>query len=122
MQFLSSSLVELITQTSTNLPPDVRQAMGMAMGAEQAGTQAAQALSVIATNIDYAQEDASPICQDTGMPTFHVHTPVGVNQLAIARRSARRWPRRPSAASYGRTRWTRSPVRTAATIWAKRLR
>ena len=34
MQFLQESLIELITQTSTNLPPDVRQAMGIAMTAE----------------------------------------------------------------------------------------
>jgi Tartrate dehydratase alpha subunit/Fumarate hydratase class I, N-terminal domain len=30
-----------------------------------------------------AQEDAGPICQDTGMPTFVVHTPVGVNQIQV---------------------------------------
>ena len=29
MQFLQESLIELITQTSTNLPPDVREAMGI---------------------------------------------------------------------------------------------
>ncbi len=85
MQFLESSLLELITQTSTNLPPDVRAAMAVAMKQEQPATQAAQAMSIIATNIDMAQEDEGPICQDTGMPTFFVHTPVGVNQLAIAR-------------------------------------
>ncbi len=85
MQFLVNSLVELITQTAANLPPDVRAAMGAAIGAEPAGTQAAQALSVIATNIDMAAEAESPICQDTGMPTFVVHTPVGVNQLHVKR-------------------------------------
>jgi fumarate hydratase, class I len=83
MQFLHESLVELITQTSTNLPPDVRAAMGLAVENETPGTQAAQALSVIAANIDMAAGDAGPICQDTGMPTFLVHTPVGVNQIAI---------------------------------------
>ena len=30
-----------------------------------------------------AVDDAGPICQDTGMPTFFVHTPVGVNQIRI---------------------------------------
>ena len=85
MQFLESSLLELITQTSTNLPPDVRAAMTSAMQREQPQTQAAQAMSIIATNIDMAQEDEGPICQDTGMPTFFVHTPVGVNQIAIAK-------------------------------------
>lgn len=83
MQFLEESLLELITQTSTNLPPDVRAAMGIAMDAETPGTQSSQALSIIASNIDMAVEDSGPICQDTGMPTFLVHTPVGVNQLTI---------------------------------------
>jgi fumarate hydratase class I len=83
MQFLEESLIELITQTSTNLPPDVRRAMGIAIGAETPGTQSSQALNIIASNIDMAQEDEGPICQDTGMPTFVVHTPVGVNQIAV---------------------------------------
>ena len=83
MQFLHESLVELITQTSTNLPPDVRAAMGIAIANEKPGTQASQALSVIASNIDMAQTDEGPICQDTGMPTFFVHTPVGVNQIEL---------------------------------------
>ena len=34
-------------------------------------------------NIDMAEQEAGPICQDTGMPTFEVHTPVGVNQILI---------------------------------------
>ena len=83
MQFLENSLIELITQTSSNLPPDVRAAMGLMLAAETPGTQSAQALSVIATNIDMATEDQNPICQDTGMPTFLVHTPVNVNQILI---------------------------------------
>lgn len=83
MQHLEQSLFDLITQTSANLPPDVRKAMGGAIGVETPGTQSAQALSIIATNIDMAASEESPICQDTGMPTFVVHTPVGVNQLII---------------------------------------
>jgi fumarate hydratase class I len=83
MQFLKNSLIELITQTSTNLPPDVRAAMAAAGLNEKPGTQASQALGIILNNIDMAEQDAGPICQDTGMPTFFVHTPVGVNQIAI---------------------------------------
>jgi len=85
MNCLKDSLIELITQTSTNLPPDVRAAMGLAVESETPGTQSAQALGIIASNIDMAQQDEGPICQDTGMPTFLVHTPVGVNQLHIRR-------------------------------------
>src|SRR5579871_2803372 len=83
MEFLASSLLELITQTATNLPPDVRAAMSLAAGNETPGTQSSQALDIILTNIDMAQQDEGPICQDTGMPTFVVHTPVGVNQIRI---------------------------------------
>ncbi len=83
MQFLQESLIELITQTSTNLPPDVREAMGIALREETPGTQGAQALNIIASNIDMAESDEGPICQDTGMPTFDVHTPVGVSQIEV---------------------------------------
>src|SRR6266704_5346552 len=83
MEFLAGSLLELITQTSTNLPPDVRAAMSIAAGSETPGTQSSQALDIILSNVDMASDDAGPICQDTGMPTFVVHTPVGVNQIHI---------------------------------------
>jgi len=83
MQFLLESLTELITQTATNLPPDVREAMSQALGTELPHTQASQALNIIASNIDMAAEEEGPICQDTGMPTFVVHTPVGVNQIVV---------------------------------------
>jgi fumarate hydratase class I len=83
MKFLQESLVELITQTSTNLPPDVRAAMAAAGVGETPNTQASQALNIIFSNIDMAANDEGPICQDTGMPTFYVHTPVGVNQIVI---------------------------------------
>ncbi len=83
MEFLAGSLLELITQTSTNLPPDVRAAMAIAAGSETPGTQSSQALDIILSNVDMASDDAGPICQDTGMPTFVIHTPVGVNQIHI---------------------------------------
>src|SRR5579872_2772311 len=83
MEFLAGNLLELITQTSTNLPPDVRAAMSIAAGSETPGTQSSQALDIILSNVDMAADDAGPICQDTGMPTFVIHTPVGVNQIKL---------------------------------------
>lgn len=83
MEQLNSSLLQLITETSTNLPADVREAMRAAGTREDKSTQSGQALAIIRLNIDMAKENVSPICQDTGMPTFFVHTPVGVNQLVI---------------------------------------
>src|SRR5688572_2320410 len=77
------SVVALIIKTSTDLPPDARAAMRAAMDEEPAGTRAAQALAIIGQNIDQAAEGEGAICQDTGMPTFEVKTPVGVNQIWI---------------------------------------
>jgi fumarate hydratase class I len=75
------SIVELITRTSTDLPPDVRAAMATALASEEPATRAGQALTIIAQNIDQAESCDGPICQDTGMPTFEVRLPVGANQI-----------------------------------------
>ena len=117
MEFLSGSLLELITQTSTNLPPDVRAAMSLTAGAEKPDTQSSQALNIILSNIDMAAEDEGPICQDTGMPTFY--------RAHAGRREPDRDPEGDSRGRRGgdaarqaasRIRSIRSPAKTAATI------
>ena len=75
------SVLQLIVRTSTDLPPDVRAAMKTSLDAELPGTRAKQALTIIAQNIDLASDGEGAICQDTGMPTFEVHVPVGANQV-----------------------------------------
>jgi fumarate hydratase class I len=77
----SESVLQLIVRTSTDLPPDVRAAMKAALGTETSGTRPAQALTIIAQNIDLASDCEGAICQDTGMPTFEVKTPVGADQI-----------------------------------------
>ena len=77
------SVVSLIVKTSTDLPPDVRAAMKTAMAEEPAATQSGQALAIIAENIELAEACEGAICQDTGMPTFEVKTPVGANQIEM---------------------------------------
>jgi fumarate hydratase, class I len=84
MDAFRESMLQLITQTSTNLPADVRRAMDAALESEQGG-RSLQALNVIATNIDMACDNEGPICQDTGWPTFEIKTPVGANQLVMKR-------------------------------------
>src|SRR5436190_424398 len=75
------SVLQLIVKTSTELPPDVRAAMKTALVSEPDGTRSSQALTIIAQNIDLASDNEGAICQDTGMPTFEVRTPVGANQI-----------------------------------------
>ncbi len=83
MDRLAESLLELVVETSTNLPPDVRRAMARAVETERPDTRSAQALNVIAANIDMAADCQGPICQDTGWPTFEIRTPVGADHGTI---------------------------------------
>jgi fumarate hydratase class I len=77
------SMYKLIVETSTNLPHDVRRAIEAAKEKENSGTTAAMSLATITKNISMADENVSPICQDTGMPTFKIKVPVGANQIEM---------------------------------------
>ncbi|MFD2445068.1 fumarate hydratase [Bacillus sp. CGMCC 1.16607] len=83
MEKFQDSMYKLIVETSTKLPRDVRRAIKAAKEKENAGTRAAMSLATITNNITMADEQVSPICQDTGLPTFKIKTPVGVNQIHI---------------------------------------
>ncbi len=83
MQHFQESILRLIIDTSTNLPPDVRRAVELAKVQETVGTQSALALDAIVDNILAAESDEAPICQDTGMPTFELSVPVGANQIVM---------------------------------------
>ncbi len=83
MNKFKESMLALITETSTYLPPDVRRKINDAKQLEDMGTRSAISLSTIAQNIKMAEENVSPICQDTGMPTFEIKTPVGANQIVM---------------------------------------
>jgi len=61
----------------------VRRALAVAMKQETPKTQASLALQTIAINVDMACDGAVPICQDTGMPTFEIKTPIGANQMTM---------------------------------------
>jgi fumarate hydratase, class I len=83
LEKLQESMYKLIVETSTNLPKDVRRAIKVAKEKENAGTRAAMSLDTIANNIKMADDQVSPICQDTGLPTFKIKTPIATNQLQI---------------------------------------
>ncbi|GJM74289.1 hypothetical protein HMSSN036_65050 [Paenibacillus macerans] len=85
MRQFEESVYQLIVETSTNLPGDVRRAINLGRSMENRATRAGLAMSTIARNIKMAEEQVSPICQDTGMPTFIIHTPIGANQIEMKR-------------------------------------
>ncbi|RSK26074.1 fumarate hydratase [Bacillus sp. HMF5848] len=81
MEKFQESMYKLIVETSTKLPKDVRRAILQAKLNESAGTRAAMSLATITDNIIMADTNVSPICQDTGLPTFVIKVPVGANQI-----------------------------------------
>lgn len=83
MEHFNKSMLDLVVRTSTDLPPDVRRAIKGAMEKETPGSQSMMALEMIALNTDMACDGEAPICQDTGMPTFEIKTPIGTNQLVM---------------------------------------
>lgn len=85
LQRFRKSIYELIVETSSNLPPDVRRALQWAIERETPGTQSALALQTIAINTDMACEHEAPLCQDTGMPTFEIKLPAGMNEIPLRR-------------------------------------
>ncbi|MCF7836756.1 FumA C-terminus/TtdB family hydratase beta subunit [Candidatus Gracilibacteria bacterium] len=68
----TQSIFELIRETSTNLPADVAEALIQARNLESKNFRSKLSLAVILKNIELAQKQKTPICQDTGFPTFFV--------------------------------------------------
>lgn len=83
MQNITESLVELIKSASTDLPPDVEEALTAGLEREEPDSPGRTALETILENVRIARETGRPMCQDTGTPVFYVCHPEGVSQRAI---------------------------------------
>jgi len=75
----TAKLVEVIARASTQLPPDVVEALRRSRDAEIEGSLARKALDSILHNIELAASNWQPICQDTGTPLFWIHHPIGMS-------------------------------------------
>lgn len=80
---LTLHFLELIRRTSTDLRPDVENALHAAREREAAGSAAQGALDTIIKNVELAREKSTPICQDTGTPIFYVYYPEGWSTLKL---------------------------------------
>ncbi len=83
MQDITEHVVELIKSTSTDLSPDIEQALKDAQRAEAKGSAAQGALDTILQNVRMSRETGRPICQDTGTPNFYVWHPAGASQRKL---------------------------------------
>ena len=63
MNQFKDSMLQLISETSSNLPPDVRRALKKAMENEKPKTQSALALQTIAINVDMACDNVVRILE-----------------------------------------------------------
>ena len=81
MKRFRDSIRNLIIETATNLPEDVRRVL--AKNSEHEHSTAAQGLELIKENVDLSYQKRGAICQDTGMLTFEVFCPQGLNQMQI---------------------------------------
>ncbi len=76
---LTEPFVELVRRASTDLPADVEAALRAAQAREEPGSAAVDALATILENVALARANSTPICQDTGVPIFHVSHPQGMS-------------------------------------------
>ncbi|MEE9189471.1 MAG: fumarate hydratase [Candidatus Neomarinimicrobiota bacterium] len=73
------SVLELIRKASCELPVDVVQAMEKGRDSEAEGSAAKSVLSYMLKNARAAQENSTPICQDTGTNIYFITIPEGVS-------------------------------------------
>jgi fumarate hydratase class I len=85
MEDITPAVVELIKSASTDLSPDVEDALRQACAVEVAGSAARGALETILENIALSRSTGRPICQDTGTPIFSVWHPPGCSQRAMTK-------------------------------------
>jgi len=74
---LQESILELIKRASTDLAPDVEDAINKAYESEEDGAPAKNVFATIIENTKLARENSTPICQDTGALIFYIDLPVG---------------------------------------------
>lgn len=70
----ADAVLHLIKTTSTELPDDVVSALRRAYEVEDEGSTAKIILARYLENLQLAEQKIAPICQDTGMPIFYVHS------------------------------------------------
>jgi fumarate hydratase class I len=79
----TDQIVELIRRASTELPPDVQEALGRGRDAEPEGSTAKRTLSIMLENQKLACTRELPICQDTGTNVYRIRYPAGLRQKFV---------------------------------------
>lgn len=80
---LTQPVLELLRRTTSRLPQDVIDALVRGRDAEEEGSRAFNTLNDMVKNIQLADGQVTPLCQDTGTVIFWVHHPYGLSQRAV---------------------------------------
>ena len=83
MNELRVKVLDLIRRTSCELPEDVHRALREAAEREEKDSIASAVLHTLLENVDRAAALRYPLCQDTGLPYFRVHSPAGTSLRAV---------------------------------------
>jgi len=83
MTDITDPVIELIRLTSTDLPPDIEEALRLTRDLEGEGTAAQGAMGTILQNVDISRKNSTPVCQDTGTPIFFVSMPTGFSSRLL---------------------------------------
>ncbi len=86
---LKDAIVAALRSAATSIPKKVEEALRQARDREEG--MAHEELSAIVENLEVARWQGVPLCQDTGIPAFHVRA--GARSPLPARRSCRRGSR-----------------------------
>lgn len=103
MAELEDALVGLIKRCVTSLPPDVKQRLRDALEEEESEVAKSQ-LEAILRNVEVAEGEGLPVCQDTGLLAFYINldptkfSPSEVAEASVraVRRATREVPLRPN--------------------------
>lgn len=77
---LKAHILEMIRRSTSDLSPDVVNALSAALKNEADGSAASNAIKTIMENIELARSQSTPICQDTGALIFYVDYPAGTKE------------------------------------------
>lgn len=80
---LGRAVYETVAAASTRMPADIAAALEAAYQREE-GPASRAALGFIVENNVLAREQRTPICQDTGYPTFYISLPGGWDRKRVA--------------------------------------
>lgn len=99
-ELIEETVVQLLREAVTSLPPDVVDALRRAEAAETSEVARSQ-LRTLLDNVDAAGRLARPLCQDTGVPVFFITGPADAATGRAVRRGVARAteeiPLRPNA-------------------------